>query len=238
MPPTADTDLASRLADVRVRIAAACARAGRAPADVTLVAVSKTHPAEAVRAAFGCGVQAFGENYVQEFRQKHSALADLRPAWHFIGHLQRNKVRQVVGAVALIHGVGERELLAEIARRSLLAGLVSSVLLQVNLSREPTKSGCAPEALDDLAAEAAGMQGIRLCGLMTMPAPAPDPEAARPVFAALRELREGLVRRGLCDGRSFRELSMGMSDDFEVAIAEGATLVRIGTLIFGARPPA
>lgn len=226
------TSIAERWQTVRARVDAACARAGRSPAEVTIVAVSKLHPASAVREAAAAGATDFGENYAQELADKRRDLgADLTHLrWHFIGRLQRNKAKLVAGQVALVHAVDTRELADELAKRA--AGVVQPLLLAVNLAGEATKGGVPPEAAPALAQAIAAIGGVRIDGLMTMPPPAGDPEASRPVFEALRRLRDQLAD---VLGRPLPVLSMGMSDDFEVAIACGATHVRIGTAIFGAR---
>jgi PLP dependent protein len=217
--------IAERLAAVRDRVAAAAARAGR-PGTVTLVAVSKLHPAAAVRAAFAAGAVDLGENYVQELTAKRAELADLPLRWHFIGRLQRNKVRDVAGKVALIHGVDSLLLLQEIGKRAAAAGVVQDLLIQVNVAGEEQKGGVAPDELPALTAACAALPALRLRGLMTMPPLVDDPERNRPHFRALAALARA---------HALAELSMGMSDDLEVAIEEGATLVRVGTAIFGAR---
>jgi PLP dependent protein len=219
--------IAERWAEVSARVAAACERAGRAPSEVTIVAVSKTHPAEAVRAAAAAGATDFGENYAQELVGKRAECGDVR--WHFIGRLQRNKARFVAGQVALVHACDTVELAGELAKRA--GGVVQPVLLA--LAGEDSKTGTSRDAALDLARAIAAVPGIRLDGLMTMPPPSDDPEASRPAFDGLRELRDRL-RDGLA--LPLPILSMGMSGDFEVAIACGATHVRIGTAIFGARP--
>ena len=219
------SSIAERLAGVRAGI----------PAGVTLVAVSKTQPAEAVREAHAAGQRDFGENYAQEWRDKAAALADLPGlVWHFIGALQTNKVKYLVGQpsggaprAAFIHTVDRLTLAEEISRRALRAGAQMRVFLEVNVAGEGSKSGCAPAELPALARAAAGLPGLALCGLMCIPPAEGDP---RPHFRALRALRDGL-------GLPLPELSMGMSGDFEAAIAEGATVVRVGSAIFGARPP-
>ncbi len=226
-------DVAERWRAIAARVAAACERAGRSPAEVTIVAVSKTHPAEAVRAAAAAGARDFGENYAQELAAKQGACADLAGVrWHFIGRLQRNKARLVAGRVALVHAVDSRELAEELARRA--QGAVQPVLLSVNVAGEATKGGVGPAAAPALAAELARLPGVRLDGLMTMPPPSDDPEASRGPFLALRALRDRLQQEL---GAPLPALSMGMSGDYEVAIACGATHVRIGTAIFGERPP-
>lgn len=219
--------IAERLAEVRARIAAACARAARDPADVSLVAVSKTRGADAVRAAYDAGQRVFGENYVQELAQKARALEglpDLR--WHFIGHLQRNKVKDVVGVASCIETVDSTRLVEAIARRAEATGSVVDVMVQVDVAGEAQKSGCAPAELDALIAAVRAAPALRLRGLMAIPPLGEAAEASRPHFRALRALGAA---------RGIAELSMGMSADLEVAIEEGATLVRVGTAIFGAR---
>ena len=208
--------IAERLARVRAGI----------PPGVTLVAVSKGQPAAAVRTAHEAGQRHFGENYVQEWRAKAEALADLADlSWHFVGSLQANKVKYLVGRVALVHTVDREDLAAEISRRSVRAAAVTRVLLEVNVAGEASKAGCRPEEAARLAEAVRRLPGVALEGLMCIPPAEGDP---RPHFAALRGLRD---RLGLA------ELSMGMSGDYPVAIEEGATLVRVGTAIFGERPP-
>ncbi|HEX2688553.1 MAG TPA: YggS family pyridoxal phosphate-dependent enzyme [Kofleriaceae bacterium] len=221
---------------VEARVVAACARAGRSAAEVTIVAVSKTHPADAIREAHAAGATDFGENYAQELATKLTDLAaPPTPAgrklrWHFIGRLQRNKAKLVAGRVALVHAVDTVDLAEEIARRA--GGVVQPILLAVNLGGEATKGGATAEAAAALAGALAAVPGVSLDGLMTMPPPTDDPEASRPHFEGLRALRDRL-QDDL--GRPLPVLSMGMSHDFEVAIACGATHVRIGTAIFGSR---
>ena len=212
---------AERLAAVRVRIAAAARRVDRDPASIRLVAVSKTQSVDAVRAAVAAGQMLFGENRAQELVQKADAIA---AEWHFIGHLQTNKVRQVVGRATLIHGVDSIPLAEEIARRK-----GPPVLVQVNTSGEGSKSGVDPADAIRFCSDVAAICELR--GLMTIPAPTEDPEGSRSAFRVLREL----AAEGRAKGLGTHELSMGMSDDFEVAIEEGATLVRLGTVLFGPR---
>jgi hypothetical protein len=226
-PETSLATIAERWAAVRARVEAACVRAGRAPSDVTIVAVSKTHPAEAVRAAAAAGATDFGENYAQELATKRAGCGEVR--WHFIGKLQRNKVKLVAGQVALIHAVDTVSLAEEIAKRA--GGVVQPVL--VAISGEASKSGVTADIAPDLVHSLTTIEGIRLDGLMTMPPPSDDPEASRPAFEALRTLRDRIQDQLGC---ALPVLSMGMSGDFEVAIACGATHVRIGTAIFGERP--
>jgi pyridoxal phosphate enzyme (YggS family) len=219
------TRVAEGLARVRDRIERACAAAGRSPSEVTLVAVSKVHPAESIREAYAAGQRVFGENYVQVLADKAAGLADLADLrWHFIGHLQRNKVKPVVRAGALVETLDSPRLAAEVDKRA--EGKTIPVMIQVNVAGEAQKSGCAPADLPALIAAIPALPHLELRGLMTIPPLGEAPEASRPHFARLRELAS---RHGL------RELSMGMSADLEVAIEEGATLVRVGTAIFGAR---
>ena len=213
--PGAPSTLASRLAAVKAEL----------PPGVTLVAVSKTQPVEAIREAWAAGQRHFGENYAQEWRAKADALADLDGlTWHFIGGLQTNKVKYLAPRAAWVHTLDREELARELARRYAAAGATAQVLVEVNLGGETQKSGCAPERVDGLVALARGLPGLEVAGLMCIPPPGDDP---RPHFARLRALRD---RLGL------RELSMGMSADWRVAVEEGATLVRLGTAIFGERP--
>lgn len=223
--------IAAQWAEIRARVDAACVRAGRAPSEVTIIAVSKTHPAAAVREALAAGATDFGENYAQELVEKRRELADLAGArWHFIGRLQRNKAKLVAGQVVLVHAVDSAELAQELGKRA--GGVVQPVLLSINLAGEATKGGVPEAQAEVLARAVAATPGVRLDGLMTMPPPDEDPEASRPVFTALRALRDRLA---VALGAPLPVLSMGMSGDFEVAIACGATHVRIGTAIFGAR---
>jgi pyridoxal phosphate enzyme (YggS family) len=207
---------------VRESIDHVCTRAGRSTDSVKLVAVSKTQPIEAVIEAFAAGQDAFGENYAQELHEKADALPEAE--WHFIGALQTNKVKIVVGHSALIHTCDRLSLAKEVSKRALAKNLVQRVLLEVNVGREPQKGGVLPEQLDELIAAVRELEALRCEGLMCIPPAGQDP---RPHFRALRELRD---RLGL------RELSMGMSADYLVAIEEGSTIVRIGTAIFGERP--
>ena len=206
------------LKKVRERIAQACARAGRAQGSVTLAAVSKGQPMEKIREAFAAGQTLFAENYAQELREKSSALPDAE--WHFIGALQSNKARMVVGRAALIHTRDRISLARELAKR---AEGAQRVLLEVNIGREPQKSGVLPEEAPGLLDAVRALPQLRCEGLMCIPPAEGDP---RPHFRALRELGEKL---------GLRELSMGMSADYEAAIEEGATIVRVGTAIFGER---
>jgi hypothetical protein len=223
-----------RLAEIRDRIADAAGRAGRGPDDVRLIAVSKTHPIEAVRAAADAGQIDFGENKVQEALQKIARSADTRLRWHLIGHLQSNKARKAAGAVGAIHAIDGVELLRRVDQAAAEAGRTVDVLIQVDLALEDTKHGAPVDTLPAIVEAAAGCTAARLTGLMLLPPLADNPEDARPWFRRLRALRDELVDAGAPADR-LRELSMGMSHDFEVAIAEGATMVRVGTAIFGER---
>ena len=195
------------------------------PPGVTLVAVSKTHPPEAIREAYAAGQRAFGENYAQEWRAKADALADLPDLrWHFVGGLQTNKVKYLAGRVAYVHAVDRLELAEEISRRWAKAGAVARVLIEVDLGGEERKAGCGPDEVEPLIEKVRPLPAIDLVGLTCIPPPADDP---RPHFRALRALRDQL---------GLRELSMGMSGDWQVAVEEGATFIRVGTEIFGARP--
>ena len=222
---TATTTISERLSAVRSRIAAACEHAGRAPSDVTLVAVTKTHPIEVVGEAVEAGLTDLGENRAQEFVPKAEAAAaiGLSPRWHFIGHLQRNKVRQVLPHAVVLHSVDSERLIAEIERR---ATRPLACYLEVNVSGEASKAGIAPDALPSLLRAASEATNVELAGLMTVAPRVDDPEQVRPVFQRLRELAQSHGLAGL---------SMGMTDDYAVAIEEGATVVRVGRAIFGDR---
>jgi len=210
----------------------AALRAGRRPEEVRLVGAIKGVDVDRIAEAVESGLEIVGENYVQEALRKREVLGD-RVRWHMIGHLQRNKARHAVGLFEMIHSVDSLKLAQELQKRAAKEGREVGVLLQVNLSGEETKSGVAPEGVQELAEAISEMPNLRLKGLMTMPPYFEDPDGARPYFQALRRLRDELQRRGL----PVEELSMGMSADFEVAIEEGATLVRVGTAIFGQRRP-
>jgi len=221
---TLTASLAPSLAAVRARISAACLACGRDPASVELVAVSKTQPVEAVRAAYATGQRVFGENYVQELATKGAACADLEGLrWHFIGRLQRNKVKEIVRVGATIETLDSARLATSLAERAANEGAVLDAFIQVNVAAEAQKSGCTPAELGDVVAAVRALPALRLRGLMTVPPAEGDP---RPWFASLRALA---AHHGVA------ALSMGMSGDLESAIAEGATHVRVGTAIFGAR---
>ena len=226
--------IAVRLAEVRARVDAAARAAGRDPSSVRLVAVSKTFPLEAVREAYAAGQRDFGENRVQEALEKIGAAADLDARWHLLGHLQTNKARKAAPAFAMIQSVDSVDLLRKLDAAAAESGRGPELLVQVDLAGEATKYGTPPDDVPRILEEAGRCRAARVVGLMTLP-PLPDtPEEARPWFRQLRELRAGWLRAGVPAGM-LREMSMGMSGDFEVAIQEGATIVRVGTAIFGTR---
>ncbi len=219
-------DLRANIERVREAIARACGRAGRSPDDVLLVAVSKTVEAERIRLAVAAGISALGENRVQEAREKIETLGRPVP-WHLIGSLQTNKAKEAARLFDWIHSVDRVELARELSRRARALDRTLDILIQVNLGEEPQKAGVTPGELKALLDAVTGLESLRIRGLMAIPPAVGTPEAARPFFRRLRELR---------DGAGLEHLSMGMSADFEVAIEEGATLVRVGTAIFGPRP--
>lgn len=228
------TTIASRWQAVNARIAAAARGAGRDPASVTLVAVSKTFPPDAIAEAQRAGQQAFGENYVQECLDKIRALQDLAIQWHFLGPIQGNKARLVAENIDWVHGVDRLKIAERLsaARPHTLPAL--QVCIQVNVSGEDSKSGVAPEAAFVLAGQISSLPRLQLRGLMAIPEPNPDSVQRRSRFRMLREIRDDVSRKGI----QMDTLSMGMSDDLEDAIAEGATVVRVGRAIFGERGPA
>lgn len=232
------TKVAVALSDVRARVAAAAARANRDASTVRLVAVTKTIAVERLREALVAGAHDFGENYVQEWRGKADTLAEESAtgaiAWHFVGRLQRNKVKYVVGRVALVHAIDSLELAEELANRAAARGVVQTGLVEVNVAGETTKAGFEVTEAVRALRKMQSLAGLRVAGFMTMPPPTENPDDSRGSFRALRELRDRAQNEV---GVAFPELSMGMSGDFEVAIEEGATLVRVGTAIFGARVP-
>lgn len=226
--------IAARLIEVRARIDAAARSAGRDPASVRLVAVSKTFPLSAIREAFAAGQRDFGENRVQEALQKISGSADLPIRWHLIGHLQTNKARKAGPAFAVIQSVDSEELLEKLDRAAADSGRSPELLIQVDLAGEATKFGAPPAQVPRLFDAAAACRAAAVVGLMTLPPRAESPEDARRWFRRLRALRDEWRAAGV-PASMLRELSMGMSGDFEVAIQEGATIVRVGTAIFGSR---
>lgn len=229
--------LSARVEEVRGRILASASRAGRDPREVTLVAVSKMHPSSLVREAVAAGLSDFGENRVQEAEGKVEELEGQAPAirWHLIGHLQANKARRAARLFDVIHSVDSPSLVERLERVCEEEGRASlDVLIQIDLAGEATKSGAREEELNALAESLKVCERVRCRGLMTLPPFFDDAELVRPYFRRLRELRDGLRGRGLF-GEGAGELSMGMTNDFEVAVEEGATLVRVGTAIFGER---
>ena len=228
------SDIVSNLAAIRERIAAAAAAAGRDPGAVRLLAVSKTFDADHVRAAYAAGQRDFGENKVQEALQKIAETADLEIRWHLIGHLQSNKVKKAAPAFAALHAIDSVELVRKIDAAAVDAGTAPDLYIQVDLAGEATKFGAPEEAVPAIARAASECRAAILKGLMLLPPWFDDAEQTRPYFRRLRELRDRMVDSAI-DVSRLRELSMGMSHDFEVAIQEGATLVRVGTAIFGKR---
>lgn len=225
-----------RLEEVRARIERAACRVGRDAGRVTLVAVSKTVPVGRLQEAMACGCRVFGENRVQEALAKMEALgACPEVEWHLIGPLQTNKVNAAIGRFALIHALDRLNVAERLDRATRARGLVQPVLLEVNVAGETSKHGFTPDGLLSTVEKIATLAGLRVLGLMAIPPAAPVPEAARPYFRKVKELAAQVEARRI-PGVSMAELSMGMSGDFEVAIEEGATMVRIGTALFGARP--
>ena len=218
---------------MRAEIAAAAASAGRNVSDITLLAVSKAQPAEAVRAAFAAGLTDFGESYLNEALAKLEALEDLPLTWHFIGRLQANKTRPIAERFQWVHGIDRLHIAERLAQQRPVHAPPLNVCLQVNLAGERSKAGVTPAELPALAAAVAALARLRLRGLMCIPPPETDPQAQRAWFAQLRQLRDGLNAAGA----ALDTLSMGMSSDFPSAILEGSTLVRVGTALFGERPP-
>jgi pyridoxal phosphate enzyme (YggS family) len=241
MMAAGDSMIAANLEQLRERVARAAGRAGRPPQDVTIVAVSKTFPVEAIRSAYDAGLRHFGENRVQEWESKQEQLANLKATWHLIGHLQSNKARRAahlfqrldsVDSFALAQKLDTSFALEAAETGAAVSGKRLQVLIEVRLGDEATKSGVAESDLPKLAESMAGLAHLELSGLMTIPPFLDEPEEVRSYFAKLRELRDNLVRRV---GQSLPVLSMGMSHDFEAAVEEGATEIRIGTALFGVR---
>jgi pyridoxal phosphate enzyme (YggS family) len=226
--------LSEHIVSVRERIATAADRAGRSPDEVTLVAVTKTHDASVIEQAYELGLRDFGENRVQELVKKHDQLST-RIHWHLVGHLQSNKAKYIAPFVHIVHSIDSLDTAKELGKRAEQAGRVIDILLEINIANEPTKHGVIHDQAEPLLCDILeGTTNLRVRGLMTV-APYEDyPENTRPYFRALRNLRDRLTGR-YPDLAEFTELSMGMTNDFEVAIEEGATIVRIGTAIFGGR---
>lgn len=241
--------LRTRIAAVRARILAASQRAGRNPEDILLLAVSKTVEPEVMKDAFDCGLREFGENRVQEYLRKKTALeqsletsqtqtqplaAEHTPGWHFIGRLQTNKVRLLAGQPLLLHALDRMELLEALCRQSRNTGCQWNALIEVNVSGEGTKAGVAVKDLEELVRAASRSGCVSVCGLMTVAPDEPDPAFTRPVFRRLCELAVD-IRSWKLDNVVMNHLSMGMSHDLEVAVEEGSTIVRVGTALFGER---
>lgn len=224
-------DLSENFAQVRARIAEAAGRSGRSADEITLIAVSKTQPPEAVQAAIDCGQRVFGENRVQEGVAKARMLPG-NLEWHLIGHLQKNKIKHALGVFPVIHGVDSLELAREINKLAAQRGLFPRVMLEINLAKESTKYGFTPEALKAEIEEVLELERLQITGLMCIPPQVPKAELSRPYFAKLRALRDDLATSWKFP---LPDLSMGMSSDYAVAIEEGATLVRVGTALFGER---
>ncbi len=220
--------ICSAIAEVKEHMARAARENSRLPDEVTLVAVSKTFPAESIRTAASCGQRDFGESYVQEALAKQKALSGLDLVWHFIGPIQSNKTQEIAENFDWVHGVDREKIALRLSRQHPASLQALNVCLQVNVSGESTKSGVAPDEVFALAANVSGLPGLQLRGLMAIPAPNQDP---RPGFRLLRTLKNALNERGY----KLDTLSMGMSGDYEIAIQEGATLVRVGSAIFGKR---
>ena len=231
MTETADNTFSERLEQVRERIEKAAESVGRSSANVRLLAASKAQTPESIRAAAGCGLVAFGENRVQEAKQK-IPLCPAHLEWHLIGHLQTNKVRDAVRLFQMIHSVDSQKLLAAIDTAGELTGRIMPVLLEINVSGEGSKFGFVPESVPEALALANNLKRVEITGLMTIPPITKDPELARPFFQKLRLFREQWRRQ---TGFALNELSMGMSHDFEAAVKEGATIIRLGTVLFGER---
>jgi pyridoxal phosphate enzyme (YggS family) len=223
-----------RLEKVKDRIKKAAEACNRNPQTIRLVAVSKTVPADRVREAIEAGVKNLGENYVQEAREKINSLTDFPVNWHFIGHLQTNKAKYAVRLFDLIHSVDSLKLSRELNKQAQKNGKIQQILIQVNISREETKSGISVDEAINLVDEISHLENLSIKGLMTMPPYFNQPERVRPFFSALRELRDQIKEKAI-PNMSMDELSMGMTGDFEAAIEEGATMVRVGMAIFGER---
>lgn len=226
--------MAQAITDIRNRMELAAVAAGRAPAEVKLLPVTKTKPAAMLQMAYDLGLHTFGENYIQEARDKFAELAALDIRWHFIGHLQSNKAKYAVKMFDLIHSVDSLNLAEALNKEAGKIGKLQQILVQVNEGGEASKSGVTPEATLELIKAVAVLPNLKVLGLMTLPPFFDNPEAARPYFADLRKIRDEINAMDI-SGVELIELSMGMTGDFEAAIAEGSTMVRIGMALFGAR---
>ncbi|MCG8470486.1 MAG: YggS family pyridoxal phosphate-dependent enzyme [Desulfobacterales bacterium] len=223
-----------RIAHIETKVQEAALRAGRNPEEIRLVAVSKTKPVEMVAEAFEAGQRIFGENYIQEAVEKIQRLEEKDIQWHFIGHLQSKKSKYAAGNFELIHSVDSLKLATELNKQAAKKGVLQNILIQVNTSGEESKSGTTEAEVVQMIREIAELKHVAIKGLMTMPAFFDDPEGARPFFKQLRQIKERIETLAI-PNVEMKELSMGMTGDFEVAIEEGATLVRVGTAIFGPR---
>lgn len=228
--------IADNLAAIRAQMAAACERVGRDPAGVQLIGVTKTVSLERMREGVESGITVLGENYIQEAREKIESLADLKVSWHFIGHLQSNKAKLAAQWFDCIHTLDRERLARELDRQAHKQGRRIEVLIEVNVGHEESKSGVSPDSLIPLFQAVAPYEGLVVRGLMALPPYLADPEQVRPYLRRLRQLLDRLRESSAAPER-LTELSMGMSHDFQVAIEEGATMIRIGTALFGARPP-
>ena len=226
--------IAENIAAVRARVQSICGKMGREADSVQLVAVSKTFGYEVVEEALGAGMRDFGENYVQELEAKHRQLAERPVRWHFVGHLQTNKVKYIAPYVDLIHSVDNLRLAQELQKRAVQAGRTLDVLIEVHTTDEATKYGVDPHRVVELAKEISRLDHVRLQGLMTMGPFSEDPGDSRPSFRTVMELKRSVENQGI-EGVTMDRLSMGMTHDYEVAIEEGSTIIRIGTAIFGPR---
>lgn len=229
--------VAENVETIKKRIRDVCSRCGRSPEDVLLVGVSKTFGVDSIQKAVDSGLFDIGENYAQELLEKRNSLGDNRIRWHFIGHLQSNKVKYVIDYVHLIHSVDNERVAEEIQKRAQKAGRIVDILIEVHTTDEATKYGVQPAATLDLLKRVSTFNRLRVQGLMTMGPFSDDPNDSRPSFRQVTELRERILREGI-ENVTMQHLSMGMTHDFEVAIEEGATIVRIGTAIFGTRTTA
>ncbi len=226
-------DVKKRIENIKYRINKSAIRLGRDPKSVRLVAVSKTVSADRIKAAIDAGIDIFGENYIQETRTKFNALAAYPVSWHFIGHLQTNKAKYAVRLFDMIHSVDSLRLARELDKQAKKINKIQDILIQINIGKELSKSGADAGDASGLIKDVSCLQNLSVKGLMIMPPYFTDPEKVRPYFSALRDLRDRIHQT--VSGVDLHELSMGLSNDFETAIEEGATLVRIGTAIFGER---
>jgi pyridoxal phosphate enzyme (YggS family) len=228
-----EADITANINKINLRIAAAAARCNRAPDSIKLLAVTKTVPLSAIEQAIEAGITALGENYVQEAKEKIAVIGE-RVSWHMIGHLQTNKAKYTVNLFDYIHSVDRLELAAEINKRACLIGRKINILIEINVSGEKTKNGITALEAIELIKNVSMLDCVSVKGLMTMAPYSTNPENSRPYFSELRNLRDKIISEGIT-GIQMEELSMGMTDDFEIAIEEGATIVRIGRAIFGKR---